>query len=91
MTPWKICTLAVLGLGTFAGPMGWIVSDRLERDNDFCVSCHLDPDTPLHADNRADFDARPPEAMAAAHAAAGHPDDRSFRCIDCHGGSGFLG
>ncbi|MCP5058769.1 MAG: hypothetical protein GY937_18870 [bacterium] len=83
--------IAALALAAVAGPSGWVLTDRLEQDNAFCVSCHLDAERTLHADNRRDFDARPPEALAPAHAAAGHPDERPFRCIDCHGGTGFLG
>lgn len=91
MNPRMVCALAALALGATAGPAGWFISDRLEQENDFCVSCHLEGGEPLHADNRADLDARPAQALAPAHAAAGHPDEREFRCIDCHGGTGFLG
>jgi len=69
--------------------MGWLVSDRLEANNDFCTSCHLAPDRPLHAEIRRDFNASPAANLAGAHAKAG--DERAFRCIDCHGGTGFLG
>lgn len=87
---------ALLGgaLGAVGAPAGWVISDRLERDNDFCTSCHLTPRRPLHAGIRGDFDARPPAHLAAAHAAAGveaRADDPAFRCIDCHGGASFEG
>jgi len=76
------------------GGLGWTVSDRLERNNDFCTSCHIAPGRPLHAAIRSDFDARPAATLAAAHRAASitdgaAPDD--FRCIDCHGGVGLAG
>ncbi len=71
----------------------WVVTDRLEAENAFCVSCHLDAEVPLHRDNDADFRARPPVSLAVAHAAAGNSEreDGAFRCIDCHGGTGFGG
>jgi hypothetical protein len=66
----------------------------LERDNDFCTSCHLAPGRPLHAGLRRDFDAAPPATLAAAHAAAARAEvapGAGFRCIECHGGTGFVG
>ena len=84
----------VLGAaGLLSGATGWVVTDRLEQDNDFCTSCHLTADVPLHIDVRREFDARPAPSLAALHAAepvAGR-DDPAFRCIDCHGGTGALG
>lgn len=76
-----------------AAPTGWLVTDQLEQDDAFCVSCHLDVETPLHEQKLADFRGRPPVALAAAHAAAGNDAaaDGAFRCIDCHGGTGLLG
>ncbi len=91
MPGWKAFVLTLTALGAISAPAGWLVTDRLEQDNDFCVSCHLDADTALHESNHADLDTRPPEALAPAHAAAGHRDGRAFRCIDCHGGAGFVG
>lgn len=80
-------------LGLVAAPAGWILSDRLEQENRFCVSCHLDADTRLHIGLLEDFEARPPAVLAAAHAAAGNEarGDGAFRCIDCHGGTGPIG
>lgn len=87
--------LAAAGLaGLAAGALGWVVTDRLERRNTFCVSCHLTPETPLHEAKLAGLRARPPETLAAAHGAAGveaSGGEREFRCIDCHGGTGALG
>jgi len=79
-----------------SAPAGWIVTDRLERNNDFCVSCHLAPDRPLHAENGRDFQRRPAGSLAGLHAAARveRPGDDSrtpFRCIDCHGGTSPVG
>jgi hypothetical protein len=80
-------------LGAIAGPTGWLVTDRLERDNDFCTSCHLEPGVALHAALRRDFDARPAASLAAAHAASGLEGRAAgdFRCIDCHGGASLAG
>ena len=66
-------------------PAGWWTSDRLEANNDFCTSCHLDAQTPLHAAKRRDFEASPPTSLVAAH----HAAKAGFRCIDCHGGASF--
>jgi hypothetical protein len=64
-----------------------MVVDRLESRNEFCVSCHLDPVTPLHRDISESFRARPALNLTGAHRIA-EPD---FRCIDCHGGTGLVG
>lgn len=81
-------TLAAVG-----APAGWLVSDRLEADNDFCTSCHLTPERPLHERIRSDFDRVPASNLAAVHALAQVEtrSDSAFRCIDCHGGTGWLG
>lgn len=86
-----------LGAGALAAvllfPAGWMLSDRLEQDDDFCNACHLTPAQPLHERIRDDFDARPGSNLASAHAVAGNEKrvDGTFRCIDCHGGAGLLG
>jgi len=74
-------------------PAGWIGTDQLERNNDFCNACHLAANRPLHQEIRARFDGRPPASLAAAHAVAAirGREDPHFRCIDCHGGTGPLG
>ena len=78
--------IAVALAGVF-GSAGWIVSDHLESDNRFCVSCHLDAATPLHRDKLADMRHEPARSLIAAHRRA----DAEFRCIDCHRGTGALG
>ena len=81
-------------LAAVTAPVGWVVSDRIEQDNDFCVSCHLSEGVQLHRDKRASFDARPAASLVAAHASAGYAEreaDPAFRCIDCHGGTGLMG
>ncbi len=86
--------LAVAGAaGIVSAPLGWMVSDALESDNDFCNACHLEPGLPLHIEIRRDFDAEPPSSLAGLHgsAPAEHRPDEAFRCIDCHGGVSFAG
>jgi hypothetical protein len=76
-----------------AAPLGWWGSDRLEENDALCTACHLPSGTPLHAENATDFAARPAVSLAVAHALAGNQAraDGAFRCIDCHGGTGFAG
>ena len=76
-----------------AAPLAWWGTDRLEESDSFCSACHLPSGAPLHEANVADFRARPAVSLAVAHAVAGNEarDDGAFRCIDCHGGTGFAG
>lgn len=96
----RLVLLALVGapLGLVGAAAGWLTTDWLERDNDFCNACHLSEDVPLHLEIRRDFDARPPDSLAAAHARVGaeegvwgRPPAEGFRCIDCHGGVGPIG
>jgi hypothetical protein len=89
----KLRALAAVALLGATAPAGWLVTDRLERENDFCNACHVQPDVPLHAAIRRDFDAAPPASLAGVHGAA-HVEGRedpAFRCIDCHGGASLPG
>ena len=77
-------------------PAGWLISDRIEQDNDFCKSCHLASGVPLHIGIRRGFDTEEPSSLAALHGrslvvARGRGDAAAFRCIDCHGGKSFVG
>jgi nitrate/TMAO reductase-like tetraheme cytochrome c subunit len=99
--------VAVVAAAAVAAPAGWLATDHLERDDDFCNACHLEPGVPLHIEIRREYDARPAVTLAAAHArpeaseprrATGEPayqprspGSEGFRCIDCHGGVGFVG
>jgi hypothetical protein len=74
-----------LVLAAIAAPLGWFTSDALESHNEFCTSCHLSADTPLHKQKLADFASDPPVNLASAHFA----HDHAFRCVDCHGGASF--
>ena len=68
------------------------MSDRFERRNDFCTSCHLPDGTPLHEALREDFDRVIPVSLAGAHGRGWVEtrEDSAFRCIDCHGGAGAV-
>jgi len=82
--------LALVLAGVLSAPAGWWVTDRLEADNDFCVGCHLESGVPLHREKRESLGRTPAATLAAVHGKAGWAE-RDFRCIDCHGGTGFLG
>ncbi len=84
--------LVTLGLAGF-GVVSWTASDRLERENEFCLGCHLTPEVRLHDPIGRDFERRPPASLAARHAQVGAADreDEGFRCIECHGGTSWPG
>ncbi len=91
---WPVVALvALVPTGVGLGVTGWVVTDALERDNDFCNACHLEPGAPLHIGIRQRYDTGPPLDLAGVHAAAEGRvgPDGSFRCIDCHGGVGVVG
>jgi nitrate/TMAO reductase-like tetraheme cytochrome c subunit len=87
---WLLVVL-VGGMVSFAA--GFLVTDHLEQDNDFCNACHLEPGLPLHIDVRRDFDAETARSLAGVHGLARVEgrEDAAFRCIDCHGGHSPLG
>lgn len=73
---------------------GWLISDALEANNDFCNACHLPTGAALHKEIRRHFDAEDVRNLAAVHGSSplGQAGaTRAFRCIDCHGGTGLLG
>jgi hypothetical protein len=84
--------LALLPLALLAAALGWGVTDRLERDDDFCNACHLPGGTPLHEQVREDFDRVIPVSLAGVHGRGWVEDreDSDLRCIDCHAGAGPL-
>jgi len=88
-----IAALVAGALGASLGAVGWVVTDHLEQDDDFCNACHVSVEARLHAGIRRDYDARPAASLAGRHAEAGRADrdDGGFRCIDCHGGTSPLG
>lgn len=86
--------LAATAFALVAAPVGWFATDALEADDDFCNSCHLPDETPLHEGIRADFDQRPAASLAGRHGDVRlphRPESPDFRCIDCHGGVGLVG
>ncbi len=87
VSAWSIGALAIMA----SVPLGWLATDQLEQDNDFCNACHLTPELPLHLDIRRAFDAAAPVSLAGVHGAAAVEarEDTAFRCIDCHGGHDF--
>lgn len=81
-------------VGAVASSAGWFVTDALEANNDFCNACHLPSGAVLHGEIRSGFDARPAHNLAGVHGRSLVPSgdaERTFRCIDCHGGVGFFG
>ena len=87
---WGRAALGLALAGVLSAPVGWWTTDRLEEDNDFCVACHLEPGVRLHREKREALVREPPTTLAGFHGGAGW-DEREFRCIDCHGGVGFVG
>jgi hypothetical protein len=78
---WIAATVSAL-----SAPLGWVVTDRLEQNNEFCVACHLDATTPLHERKMRDSHALPAVNLVSAHYAA----EADFLCIDCHGGASLV-
>ncbi len=82
----------LLPLALVVGVAGWGVSDRLERRNDFCVSCHLPDGTPFELSRETCLGCHPTFRHSAApgwtvQAYHGHPDhegEASLRCVSCH-------
>ena len=72
-------------LMALGGPIGWVTTSRLESNNEFCVACHLNEQTPLHEEKMKELMATPPVNLVSLHYQA----DSEFRCIQCHGGASF--
>ena len=74
----------VVGAGTFG--VGIAVTDHLEKNNAFCISCHLVEAKRLHHDKFHTFFPVDGQinTLAAAHHGAG---DEPFKCVDCHNGA----
>ncbi len=82
---WRIGVAA--GLVGIAAMMGGIAyASSLEQDNNFCASCHTQPET--------EYLARFNDAVAKKNAldlAAFHHRKKEVKCIDCHVGEGIVG
>lgn len=93
MARWKRIAIGLAGL-VAAVSAGWFATDALEANNDFCTACHLPTGSVLHQELRESFDAQPVHNLAGVHGAAKREYEfgvRAFRCIDCHGGVGWVG
>ncbi len=89
---WRGVSIGLVAAGLAAA--GWLTTDALEANNDFCTSCHLPSGARLHAEIRRGFDARPAQDLAGVHGRSLHDagsGPRAFRCVDCHGGVGWGG
>lgn len=80
----------ILGLVALIGIVGAIGGERyashLEQDNNFCGSCHTQPET--------EYLARYTRAIVQSNApdlASFHHRKKEIKCIDCHAGEGMLG
>ena len=92
MNRWK--SIAIVTVAGVALCVGWFATDWLESKNDFCNACHLPGGAVLHENIREGFDSRPVRNLAGVHGASRggfENGDREFRCIDCHGGVGWMG
>lgn len=73
---------ALAGLVLVALLLFFVGLTAKERDNRFCVFCHLDEKRPLHEEKFTRFVAFVSTDLAGAHHAK-----KAVRCIDCHGGA----
>lgn len=92
MRNWKGIAIGLVGMGVVCG--GWFTTDVLESNNDFCSACHLPTGAGLHSEIRRGFDAEPAQDLAGVHGSSRYDPGggpREFRCIDCHGGVGWVG
>ena len=72
---WGVAALA--GLAVFVPLFFFVWLAAKERDNNFCVSCHL------HEEKFKRFTSVPLTDLTGPHHA------KDVRCIDCHGGADF--
>ncbi len=85
ITRWGIIAL-VAAAGLIAAIGGERYASHLEQDNNFCGSCHTQPET--------EYLARFAQAVAQSNAqdlAAFHHRKKETKCIDCHTGEGIIG
>ncbi len=78
------CLLILSGFGLIVVSAGSVATSvHLENDDEFCASCHTNPEVSFV--NRSQ--AEDPVDLASAHALF----DPAVRCIDCHSGQGTQG
>jgi predicted CXXCH cytochrome family protein len=78
--PWAVW--AVLGALVFVAGTGFTTGAYLEEHDDFCASCHTQPESAYFQRT---------QAAAVADLASKHHTAAATLCIDCHSGPGFTG
>lgn len=85
---WAGIVVAVGVIAVTAGAGGAIA---LEQNDQFCASCHTEPEVTyvhqIELARRQEY----ARTLAAFHALPGARDTDGVRCIDCHGGVGVVG
>jgi len=86
MKTWHWWIIALAGVGLVGAVGGERYASHLEQDNNFCGSCHTQPET--------EYLTRYARAVAqndAPDLASFHHRKKEIKCIDCHTGEGFIG
>jgi hypothetical protein len=93
---WGVGLIPALGFAGFVA--GSLITDRLEQDNRFCISCHaptkasqdygikVDTIAKLHQEKYDGFYSRDGKVISLA---GSHNVKSQVKCIDCHIGAGF--
>lgn len=82
---WRLVALvALVGVVVLVGGLDWISS--AEQDDEFCASCHTQPESEFFDRNVSADATGSPEDLASFHHRI-----QGVRCIDCHVGEGFIG
>jgi nitrate/TMAO reductase-like tetraheme cytochrome c subunit len=79
---WIIIPAAVVALGLVAAGGGYAFASTQEENNNFCASCHTQPESTYYQR----FLSATPVDLASDHA-----KKNAAKCIDCHSGIGFDG
>jgi len=79
--------LALVGTFLIAGTV-FLISEGIKRQPGFCVFCHIDANTPLHAEKQRRFLGDPPANLASEHRKKAAED---FGCAACHAGASLQG
>lgn len=86
---WLLLLLVLLISGVAAFGAGIAITDYLEQDNEFCISCHLTDQKRLHQEKLTTF--LPMQGQITTLAAAHYVGEKrgTFKCVDCHNGATF--
>jgi hypothetical protein len=85
LTRWQLGLLVVtLGLLALAGGVGFV--SHQEQNDQFCSSCHTQPESEYYARSL-----RAAAQQTAQDLASFHHRKKDIRCIDCHVGEGPVG